>query len=60
VSPLRALENQVGYSLGTGLILAVCGAFTIGWAARHQVKSLAAASPNRQYTEPAEPVGVMS
>jgi hypothetical protein len=34
-SPLRMLANEVGYSLGTGLILAMCGAFAIGWATRH-------------------------
>jgi MFS family permease len=34
-SPLRMLANQVGYSLGVGLILAMCGAFAIGWATRH-------------------------
>jgi hypothetical protein len=35
-SPLRALANEIGYSLGTGVILAACGAFAIGWATRHQ------------------------
>jgi hypothetical protein len=34
-SPLRMLANEVGYSLGTGLILAMCGAFALGWATRH-------------------------
>jgi hypothetical protein len=34
-SPLRLLANEVGYSLGTGLILAMCGAFALGWATRH-------------------------
>jgi hypothetical protein len=34
-SPLGELEYQVGYALGPGLILAACGAFAIGWAARH-------------------------
>jgi hypothetical protein len=34
-SPLRLLADQVGYSLGTGLILAMCGAFALGWATRH-------------------------
>jgi hypothetical protein len=34
-SPLRQLANAVGYSLGTGLILAMCGAFALGWATRH-------------------------
>jgi hypothetical protein len=34
-SPLRDLANQAGYALGPGLILAVCGAFAVGWATRH-------------------------
>jgi hypothetical protein len=34
-TPLRNLANQVGYALGPGLILAVCGAFAVGWATRH-------------------------
>jgi hypothetical protein len=38
-SPLRNLSNQVGYALGTGLILAVCGGFVVGWASRHQLKA---------------------
>ncbi len=33
--PLRNLANQVGYALGPGVILASCGAFGMGWAARH-------------------------
>jgi hypothetical protein len=33
--PLRNLANQVGYALGPGVILAACGAFAMGWAARH-------------------------
>jgi hypothetical protein len=34
-TPLRELEYWIGYALGPGLILAVCGAFALGWAARH-------------------------
>lgn len=34
-APLRSLANHVGYSFGPGLILAACGAFALGWAARH-------------------------
>ena len=33
---LRVLAYEVGYSIGTGLILVVCGAFVDGWASRHQ------------------------
>ena len=39
-SPLRYLANQVGYALGTGVLLAACGGFAIGWAARHQAKAV--------------------
>ncbi len=35
---LRVLAYEVGYSIGTGLILVVCGAFVDGWASRHQPK----------------------
>jgi hypothetical protein len=34
-APLRNLANHVGYALGPGLLLAACGAFAVGWAARH-------------------------
>jgi hypothetical protein len=34
-TPMRTLEYWVGYALGPGLILAACGAFALGWAARH-------------------------
>ena len=34
-TPLRMLEYQVGYALGPGLILVMCSAFAVGWAARH-------------------------
>lgn len=34
-APLRELANQVGYALGPGLILAMCGSFALGWAIRH-------------------------
>jgi hypothetical protein len=40
-SPLRNLANIVGYAMGPGLIVAVCGAFAIGWASRHQVQASA-------------------
>jgi hypothetical protein len=41
-TPLRNLANLVGYAMGPGLILALCGGFTIGWAARHQGRAGAA------------------
>lgn len=43
-APLRNLANQVGYALGPGLILAACGAFAVGWAARHN-QALGMANP---------------
>lgn len=38
-SHLRILADEVGYSIGTGIALVVCGAFVDGWAARHQRKT---------------------
>jgi hypothetical protein len=36
---LRVLADEVGYSIGVGLILVVCGAYVAGWASRHQPKA---------------------
>ena len=36
---LRILAYEVGYSIGTGLVLVVCGAFVDGWASRHQSRA---------------------
>ena len=41
-SPLRGLLYQVGYALGTGVILAVCGGYVMGWASRQQISDSAA------------------
>jgi hypothetical protein len=38
---LRVLTYEVGYSIGVGLILVVCGAFVDGWASRHQPRASA-------------------
>ncbi len=40
-SHLRLLAYEVGYSIGVGLVLVVCGAFVDGWASRHQPKATA-------------------
>jgi hypothetical protein len=40
-SPLRFIANEIGYSLGTGVVLAICGGFVAGWASRHQIKASA-------------------
>jgi hypothetical protein len=42
---LRVLAYEVGYSIGTGLILVICGAFVDGWASRHQPKATAVTLP---------------
>jgi hypothetical protein len=56
-SPLRQLANQAGYALGPGLILAMCGAFAIGWATRHN-RPLAASS--EAAAAPAAPAPVVA
>lgn len=35
-SPSALLARELGYSIGTGLVLMFCGAFVDGWASRHQ------------------------
>jgi hypothetical protein len=42
---LRVLTYEVGYSIGTGFILVVCGAFVDGWASRHQSKATSVTAP---------------
>jgi hypothetical protein len=49
---LRVLTYEVGYSIGVGLILVVCGAFVDGWASRHQPR----ASAMTEVPASAEPV----
>ncbi len=41
---LRVLADEVGYSIGVGLVLVICGAFVDGWASRHQPKASASTS----------------
>jgi hypothetical protein len=51
---LRVLASELGYSIGTGIVLVFCGAFVDGWASRHQTKATAAAQrtvPVDQTTE---------
>jgi hypothetical protein len=50
---LRVLSYEVGYSIGVGIVLVVCGAFVDGWAARHQPK-LTATADSKETAEPAE------
>jgi hypothetical protein len=58
-TPLRTLANEVGYSLGVGLILAMCGAFAIGWAARHN-RPLTETAGTRSTVATDAPVGPAS
>jgi len=51
---LRVLAYELGYSIGTGLILVVCGAFVDGWAARHQPKVTAMTAPADSMSDPIE------
>jgi hypothetical protein len=46
IAPLRSLLYQVGYAIGTGVILAVCGGYVLGWASRPQFRGSAVASSN--------------
>jgi hypothetical protein len=41
-SPLRGLLYEIGYALGTGVILIVCGGYVVGWASRQQISESAA------------------
>ena len=46
---LRFLAYELGYSVGVGLVLVMCGAFVAGWASRHSPKSVVVAeSPAAQ------------
>jgi hypothetical protein len=36
---LRFLTFELGYSVGVGLVLVMCGAFVVGWASRHSPRS---------------------
>ena len=38
-SPLRELGFQVGYALGTGVLLSLAGAFALAWSSVHQFAS---------------------
>jgi hypothetical protein len=46
---LSVLAYEVGYSIGTGIVLVICGAFVDGWASRHQPK--ATVVPRRAFLE---------
>jgi hypothetical protein len=44
-SHLRVLTYEIGYGIGTGLVLVACGAFVAGWAARPQPQLPAPSEP---------------
>ena len=54
VSPLRFLAYDVGYAIGTGLIVAACGGFVTGWAHRHRGRAVAAPAAAREDVAPVE------
>jgi hypothetical protein len=44
--PFRLLMNELGYSIGPGIVLAVAGGFVAGWSSRHQTRpGVAVATP---------------
>jgi hypothetical protein len=49
-TPMRNLVNQLGYNLGTGLVLGTCGGFILGWAARHGTSERAVEVPVAEVT----------
>lgn len=53
-SPLTGLAHWIGYALGPGLILGMCGAFGLGWAARHDAPLGVSAPGESPATAPAE------
>jgi hypothetical protein len=59
-SHLRVLAYEVGYSIGTGIVLVVCGAFVDGWAARHQPKLTAVAASKTQPADAPSIAGMKS
>lgn len=48
---MHFLADELGYSIGTGIVLIVCGAFIDGWASRHRPKAMAT-PPARTTSEP--------
>lgn len=43
--PFRMLMNEIGYSFGPGIVLAVAGGFVAGWSSRHQNRPVDTVSP---------------
>jgi hypothetical protein len=58
-SPKRILTYELGYSVGVGLVLVMCGAFVAGWASRHSPKSaVVAESPPAGQAVPEPEAGI--
>ena len=60
---MRFLTYELGYSVGVGLVLVMCGAFVVGWASRHSPKSAvvaesAPAAPPAADTVPEPEAGI--
>jgi hypothetical protein len=55
-SAKRFLTYELGYSVGVGLVLVMCGAFVAGWASRHSPKSAVVAESPAAEPVAAEPV----
>lgn len=54
---LRTLGNLLGYSLGTGLILVVCGGFALGWAFGHKrLRTVTSSAASPQVVDTERPV----
>ena len=43
---LHVLSYELGYSVGVGLVLVMCGAFVAGWASRHSPNAAVVADPD--------------
>jgi hypothetical protein len=52
IAPLRSLLYQVGYAIGTGVILAVCGGYVLAWASRPQFRASAPAASSNAPSAP--------
>jgi hypothetical protein len=56
---MRSLTYELGYSVGVGLVLVMCGAFVAGWASRHSPKSaVVAESPSVAEPVPEAEAGI--
>lgn len=43
----RLLSYELGYSVGVGLVLVMCGAFVAGWASRHSPNAAVVTDPEK-------------